>query len=72
MNVASSKVAPFAPIFAVEMIDENGFAWLYGPLHLHEALKISAFFERDAKPGREPRISIPPALVTLGLPRVGD
>jgi hypothetical protein len=71
MNVTSSKVAPFAPIFAVEMIDEQGFAWLYGPLHLHEALKISAYFEREATPGREPRISIPPALLTLGLPKAG-
>jgi len=68
MDVTSSKVAPFAPIFAVEMIDEQGFAWLYGPVHLVEALRISAYFERDAKPGREPRISVPPTLVTLGLP----
>ena len=68
MDVTSSKVAPFAPIFAVEMIDEQGFAWLYGPVQLVEALRISAYFERDAVPGREPRISIPPTLVTLGLP----
>ena len=66
MDVASSKVAPFAPIFAVEMIDEQGFAWLYGPVHLHEALKISAHVERRARPGREPRVCIPPALVRRG------
>ncbi len=34
-----SKVAPFAPIFAVEVIDAEGFAWLYGPAPLHEALE---------------------------------
>jgi len=68
MDVSSSRVAPFAPIFAVEMIDEQGFAWLYGPVRLDEALRICAYFERNAKPGREPRIAIPSALVKLGLP----
>jgi hypothetical protein len=68
MDATSSKVAPFAPIFAVEMIDEQGVGWLYGPVHLVDALKISAYFERDAELGREPHISIPATLVTLGLP----
>ena len=51
----TTSVAPLAPIFAVEVIDAEGFAWLYGPVHLDEALKISAYFEGEAKPGREPR-----------------
>lgn len=62
-----SKVAPFAPIFAVEVIDAEGFAWLYGPAPLHEALKICALLERDSAAGREPRITIPESLVGLGL-----
>jgi hypothetical protein len=62
-----SKVAPFAPIFAVEVIDAEGFAWLYGPAPLHEALKICALLERDGSGGREPRITIPASLVGLGL-----
>jgi hypothetical protein len=62
-----SRVAPFAPIFTVEVIDAEGFAWLHGPVHLHDALKISAYFEREAGLGREPRITIPAPLVALGL-----
>ena len=68
MDVTTSKVSPFAPIFAVEVIDDDGFAWLYGPVHLAEALKLSAYFGLDAKPGREPRITIPATLVAFGLP----
>ncbi len=67
MDLTTSRVAPSAPIFAVEVIDAEGFAWLYGPLHLHEALKISAYFEPGAKAGKEPRISISPKLVGVGL-----
>jgi len=67
MDDAASKVAPFAPVFVVEVIDAAGFAWLYGPVFLHEALKISAFFEHDAAPGREPRVAIPSALLSHGL-----
>ena len=63
----TASVAPLAPIFAVEVIDAEGFAWLYGPVHLNDALKISAYFEGEAKPGREPRISVPSTLVRLGL-----
>jgi hypothetical protein len=63
----TTSVAPLAPIFAVEVIDAEGFAWLYGPVHLDEALKISAYFEGEATPGREPRISVPATLVRLGL-----
>ncbi|HXZ15701.1 MAG TPA: hypothetical protein VEH77_07005 [Roseiarcus sp.] len=67
MDDAASKVAPLAPVFVVEVIDAEGFAWLYGPLLLHEALKISAFFEREAAPGREPRVAIPSALLRHDL-----
>ena len=67
MVVAASKVSPFAPIFAVEVVDVEGFAWLYGPVYLHEALKISASFERETERSREPRVTIPPPLVGLGL-----
>ncbi len=63
----TASVAPLAPIFAVEVIDAEGFAWLYGPVHLNDALKISAYFAGEAKPGREPRISVPSTLVRLGL-----
>ena len=59
MKLATSRVAPSAPIYAVEVIDADGFAWLYGRLHLHEALRISAYFEGEATPGKEPRIFIP-------------
>ena len=45
----------------------EGFVWLYGPVHLDDALKISAYFEGEAKPGREPRILVPATLVRLGL-----
>ncbi len=67
MTVVRSRVAPCARIFVVEVIDAEGFAWLYGPLHLHEALKISAYFEQEAKPGKEPRVAIPPSLVGVEL-----
>ncbi len=67
MADAISRVARFAPIFTVEVIDTDGFAWLHGPVHLHDALKISAYFEREAALGREPRITIPATLVGLGL-----
>jgi len=60
MRVASQSTAPSAPIFTVEIVDPDGFAWLCGPLFLHEAIKISQYFEGDARPGREPRISVPP------------
>jgi len=67
MDLAKSGVAPSAPIFTVEVIDDEGFAWLCGPLQLHEALTFSAYFERGAKAGKEPRISISPKLVGVGL-----
>ena len=63
----TTSVAPLAPIFAVEVIDAEGFAWLYGPVHLNDALKICDYFAGDAKLGREPRISVPSTLVRLGL-----
>jgi hypothetical protein len=62
-----SKVARFAPIFAVEVIDAEGFAWLYGPACLDEALRISAVLEREAAGGHVPRITIPASLVGQGL-----
>ena len=58
MRATSPRVAPLAPIFTVEVIDPDGFAWLYGPLLLHEALEISRYFEHDARPGKEPRVSV--------------
>jgi len=67
MAAAVFSVAPCAPVFVVEVIDEEGFAWLYGPVHLHEALKLAAMFERAAKPGKEPRIVVPPSLIRAGL-----
>lgn len=67
MAVAVSGVMPRAPVFVVEVIDGEGFAWLYGPLHLHDALKISAYFEQSAKPGKEPRVVVPPSLISVGL-----
>ncbi len=67
MKVATSRAAPAAPVFVVEVIDAEGYAWLYARLHLQEALKISAYFEGEAEPGREPRVFIPPELVGLGL-----
>ena len=67
MRATSSPVAPLAPIFTVEVIGPDGFAWLYGPLHLHEALKVSAYFEPEAQPGREPRVAV--ALGARGLAR---
>ena len=61
MRLKSSLVAPSAPIFTVEVIGPDGFAWLCGPLYLNEALKISEYFEPDATPGKEPHIYVPPA-----------
>ena len=61
MRLRSSLVAPSEPIFTVEVIGPDGFAWLCGPLFLHEALKISEYFEPDARPGKEPHIYGPPA-----------
>ena len=40
------------------MIDAEGYAYLYGYLYLHEAIKISAYFEGEARPGKEPRVYI--------------
>ena len=62
-----SRIAPCAPIYTVEVIDEDGFGWLYARLTLIEALRVSGYFEAEAAAGREPRISIPPALVGTGL-----
>ena len=67
MDVATSGFMPCAPIFGVEVIDAEGYACLYTHLHLHEAIKISALFEGEALPGKEPRIYKPPALVAVGL-----
>ncbi|RBP11933.1 hypothetical protein DFR50_11540 [Roseiarcus fermentans] len=61
MPVTSPSLAPASPIFTVEIIDPDGFAWLYGPLFLHEALKISRYFECEARSGKEPRVNILPA-----------
>ncbi len=67
MDLPTPKTAPCAPVYTVEVIDEDGYGWLYARLHLDEALRISAYFEAEAAAGREPRISIPPALVGTGL-----
>jgi hypothetical protein len=67
MKLAMSRTAPSEPIYVVEVIDTDGFAWLYARLHLHEALRISAFFAGEAKPGKEPRVFIPPELLGVGL-----
>lgn len=60
MRLTSRSLAPPTPIFTVEIIDPDGFAWMCGPLFLHEAIRIAQDFERDALPGQEPRISFPP------------
>ena len=67
MDIAMSREEPWPPIFVVEVIDEDGYACLYADLHLHEAIRISAAFEIEAPPGREPRIFIPAALLAVGL-----
>jgi hypothetical protein len=67
MDRKLSDVAPSAPIFTIEVIDRDGFAWLCGPVRLDEALKISAELESEAAPGREPRLSIPRSLLRVGL-----
>lgn len=68
MDAVPCTAMPCAPIFGVEVIDADGYACLYPNLFLHEAIKISAFFEGEAPPGKEPRVYIPPALVLVGLP----
>ena len=67
MDIAGSRAKPCAPIFEVEVIDTEGYAWLFGRLYLHEAIRICADLEREAGPGREPRISIPPERLGVGL-----
>ena len=67
MDIIRSRPKPCAPIFEVEVIDAEGYACLYGYLYLHEAIKISAYFEGEAWRGKEPRVYIPPALVSVGL-----
>ena len=66
MEIAVSRVEPCAPIFEVEVIDVEGYAWLFPNLHLHDAIKVSAAFEGEAQLGREPRIYIPPAHLSVG------
>lgn len=66
MDRRLTEVAPSAPIFTVEVIDRDGFAWLCGPMRLDEALKVSAEFEFGAASGREPRVSIPQSLLSPG------
>ena len=66
MDIARSRAEPCAPIFEVEVIDLEGYAWLFGRLFLHEAIRICAALEREAQPGREPRISIPPERLAPG------
>ena len=56
MDIAMSRAEPCAPIFEVEVIDLQGHARLFPSLRLHEAIKISADFEGEAQPGREPRV----------------
>jgi hypothetical protein len=67
MDRKLSEVAPSAPIFTVEVIDRDGFAWLCGPMRLHEALKLSAEFASGAASGREPHVSIPRSLLSPEL-----
>jgi hypothetical protein len=72
MDIASSRPRSCLPIFEVEVIDAEGYAWLYPRLYLDEAIKMSACVEIEAWPGKEPRIYIPPALVRVGLPDDGS
>ena len=67
MDVAMSRADPCAPIFEVEVIDLQGHARLFPGLRLHEAIKISADFEGDAQPGREPRVYVRPERLSVGL-----
>jgi hypothetical protein len=67
MDIVTFRPEPCAPIFGVEVIDGKGYACLYAYLYLQEAIKISAYFEAEAPPGKEPRIYIPPAFVGVGL-----
>ena len=67
MAIVIPKTAPRAPVFTVEVIDEEGFAWLFGPVDLNEALRISSYFAMNAARGKEPRISIPARLLRRGL-----
>ena len=67
MDIAMSRAEPCAPIFEVEVIDLQGHARLFPSLRLHEAIKISADFEGEAQPGREPRVYIRPAHLSVGL-----
>ena len=65
-DIAMSRAEPCAPIFEVEAIDLQGHARLFPGLTLHEAIKISAEFEGAARPGREPRVYIRPAHLSVG------
>ncbi len=67
MDIARSRAKPCAPIFEVEVIDFEGYAWLFADLFLHEAIRISADLEGEAQPGREPRISIQRERLRVGL-----
>ncbi len=67
IDIVRSRLNPRAPIFGVEVIDVEGYACLYGYLYLHEAITISAYFEGGARRGKEPRVYILPALVSVGL-----
>ena len=66
-DIAMSRATPCGPIFEVEVIDVRGHARLFAGLHLHEAIKISADFEGEPQPGREPRVYIRPAHLSVGL-----
>ncbi len=70
MNRTTANVARLEPIFVVEAIDEEGFAWLHGPVRLTEAIRISEILAQQAAPGREPRILIPPELLRAGPGRI--
>ncbi len=67
MKRTAPTVAPIAPVFMVEVIDEAGYAWLLGPLDLNEALEMSARRPLGASPDAEPRILIPPNMVGEGM-----
>lgn len=67
MDIARSRAKPCEPIFEVEVIDHEGYAWLFADLYLHEAIRISADLEGEAQPGREPRIFIQPERLRMGL-----
>jgi hypothetical protein len=67
VDVVRSRLKPCAPIFGVEVIDAEGYVCLYRCLYLHEAIEISGYFEGEARLGKEPRVFIPSALVSMGL-----